>query len=58
MLQAIGLIICMPLAYTMFALVAEHLPTAYAIGISLLFPLIGFAGAVRFFLQSNLARGD
>lgn len=47
MLQAVGAIVFLVLAYTVLALFAEHLPPAWASGAAFLVPLIGVA-AVAF----------
>ena len=45
MLQAIGAIVFLVLAYTVVALFAERLPVTWASGVALLVPLIGVAAS-------------
>ena len=53
MLQIIGAIVFLVLAYTVLALLAERLPPAWALGVPFLLPLIGFAAAAFAFAPSR-----
>lgn len=44
MLQAIGAVLFLVLAYTVLALFAERVPASWASGVALLVPLVGIAG--------------
>lgn len=53
MLQAVGAIVFLVLAYTVLALFAEHLPPGWALGVPFLLPLIGVAAAALAFAHDR-----
>jgi hypothetical protein len=53
MLQAVGAIVFIVVAYTVLALAAQHLPPAWQTGVPFLVPLIALAGAAWAFAPSK-----